>query len=148
MSNIPDCVIVDDCDREFFEAMGKWYIDNKGYCRRNGPQCPLTKKQEKAILMHRLVLERKLGRPIAPGMFTDHINGVRTDCSRSNLREVTHQQNNTNRRAKGYYWHKASSKWMARIKVNSIHIYLGTFDSEAEARAAYLAAKEKYHKIP
>jgi len=147
MSNIPDNVIVDDCDRAFLEAMGKWYID-KGYCRRNGPQDPVTKKQGKLILMHRVVLERKLGRPIAAGMFCDHRDGNRSNNSRSNLREVTNQQNAMNTRAKGYYWDKSKGKWRAYIHLNGKKKHLGYFDLESEARAAYERGKAVYHVIP
>jgi len=148
MSNIPNNVTVDDEDRAFLEAVGKWYIRDKGYCARNGPWDPVTKKRGKNIHMHRVVLERKLGRPIAAGMFCDHIDGKRSNNSRSNLREVTKQQNNMNTRAKGYYWHKAVGKWRAYIGLNGKTIHLGYFDIEAEAREAYLSAKAKYHVIP
>ena len=36
---------------------------------------------------------------------------------------------------------------MPQIKVEGKHIWLGRYDTEEEARAAYLAAKEKYHVI-
>jgi len=148
MSNIPDNVIVDDEDRAFLESMGKWRID-KGYCVRNGPWNPLTKKEGKKILMHRVVLERKLGRPIAAGMVCDHRDGNTYNQSRSNLREVTRQQNQHNMtRAKGYYWVEARGKWRARIGLNGKIIHLGLFDLEEDARAAYEKAKAIYHVIP
>jgi len=149
MSNIPGNVIADDEDRAFLEAAGKWYISNKGYCIRNGPWDPVTKKRGKHIFMHRVVLERKLGRPIAAGMVCDHIDGNPCNNSRSNLREVTHQQNDMNRtRAKGYYWSKAMGKWRAQIQLNGKQIHLGYFDLEEDARAAYERGKAKYHLIP
>jgi hypothetical protein len=78
----------------------------------------------------------------------DHINGVKTDNRICNLRSVTHQQNNWNRvNAKGYCVIKNSNKYKAEIRLNSKKIYLGTYNSEQEARAAYLEAKEIYHKI-
>jgi hypothetical protein len=78
----------------------------------------------------------------------DHINGIRDDNSISNLRNVTHQQNQWNRKtAKGYYWDKNVKKWQAKIKLNNKTIYLGYFDKEEDARNAYLEAKEKYHII-
>lgn len=78
----------------------------------------------------------------------DHINGVRNDNRICNLRNVTHQQNNFNRtKAKGYNWYKTTNKWMAGIKINNKRIHLGYFNTEEEARNAYLEAKEKYHAI-
>jgi hypothetical protein len=78
----------------------------------------------------------------------DHINGVRDDNRIDNLRAVTHQQNQHNRtKAKGYYWHKPSNKWLAYIKRDGKKIHLGTFNNEEEAHGAYLDAKEIYHII-
>ena len=65
-----------------------------------------------------------------------------------NLRIVTHQQNCCNmKNIKGYYFHKASQKWHARITVNGKTKSLGYFLLEDEARNAYLEAKKIYHKI-
>lgn len=78
----------------------------------------------------------------------DHINGVRTDNRICNLRSVTNQQNQFNRtKAKGYTWFKRDSKWKSQIQLNNKSIYLGLFNTEQEARKAYLEAKEIYHKI-
>ncbi len=78
----------------------------------------------------------------------DHINGIRNDNRICNLRAVTNQQNQWNRvKAKGYSWFKRDSKWRAAIKINNKDIHLGLFNTEEEARNAYLAAKEIYHKI-
>ena len=79
----------------------------------------------------------------------DHIDGDIVNNDIRNLRVVTQQQNNFNRtRAKGYSWHKRDKKWRAQIKLNNKHIHLGYFDTEEEARNAYLEAKKKYHIMP
>ena len=76
------------------------------------------------------------------------INGIKDDNRICNLRSVTNQQNCFNRtNAKGYTWNKRHSKWMSKIKVNSKTINLGYYNTEQEARNAYLAAKEIYHKF-
>jgi hypothetical protein len=78
----------------------------------------------------------------------DHINGIRNDNRIENLRSVTRQQNQWNRTtAKGYYWDKVKNKWRAELKLNRKKIYLGMFNTEEEARNAYLAAKQIYHVI-
>lgn len=78
----------------------------------------------------------------------DHINGIKDDNRICNLRSVTKQENAfNNKKAKGYAWHKQRNKWRARIRVNGKLIDLGNFNSKEEARSAYVAAKEKYHKI-
>ena len=78
----------------------------------------------------------------------DHINGIRIDNRICNLRNVTHQQNQLNRTtAKGYSWNKLTKKWRADITINKKPIYLGSFNTEEEAREAYLKAKQQYHVI-
>ena len=78
----------------------------------------------------------------------DHINGIRNDNRISNLRAVTQQQNQWNKiNCKGYCWHRKNNKYQSQIKLNNKLIYLGSFNTEQEARNAYLAAKEIYHKI-
>ena len=77
----------------------------------------------------------------------DHINGVTNDNRIVNLRNVTHQQNSFNTKAKGYFWSKRGNKWQAQIALNYKIIHLGYFTTEEEARNAYLAAKEKMHII-
>ena len=82
-----------------------------------------------------------------PTNHIDHINRDRSDDRIENLRDVTHQQNHFNTGARGYCWDKRRQKWMAYIMVNGKQIHLGYYDAEAEARAAYEAAKEIYHLI-
>lgn len=77
----------------------------------------------------------------------DHINGIRNDNRICNLRDVSQQINTWNRvKAKGYTWNKKCGKWQAKIVKDYKNIYLGLYDSEKEAREAYLDAKKKYHK--
>lgn len=78
----------------------------------------------------------------------DHINHSTLDNQISNLRIVTCQQNDLNRKnTKGYYWNKRGKKYYARINVNGKVIHLGCFNTPEEAHSAYLKVKEKYHKI-
>ena len=77
----------------------------------------------------------------------DHINLDKTDNRISNLRIVTSQQNRFNTKAKGCSYHKGNKKWCAEIMLNYKKISLGYFNTEEEARNAYLEAKKKYHKI-
>mgnify|MGYP003127671697 CR=1 FL=1 len=78
----------------------------------------------------------------------DHKDGNKLNNAFSNLRVVTNQGNNFNNHiAKGYSWKKAAGKWQAYINVDGKKKHLGYFDTEEEARAAYLAAKEVLHLI-
>ena len=75
----------------------------------------------------------------------DHINRNSLDNRISNLRVATRTEQNLNREfknAKGYYWNKG--KWHAQIQINGKQIHLGYFNTEQDARQAYLNAKEKY----
>jgi hypothetical protein len=78
----------------------------------------------------------------------DHINGIPNDNRFVNLRSVARNENQWNRKtAKGYYYNQREKKWKAQIWFNSMQIHLGYFNTEFEARNAYLQAKEKYHII-
>jgi hypothetical protein len=78
----------------------------------------------------------------------DHINGVRDDNRICNLRSVTQQENNWNRKkSKGYSFREKKNKWESGIKLNGKSIYLGSFDTEKDAHNAYLDAKKLYHNI-
>ena len=75
----------------------------------------------------------------------DHRDRNPLNNSIENLRVVTHTQNQWNKDANGYSFHKPTGKYEARIKVNYKKKHLGLFVSEDDARNAYLLAKEKYH---
>jgi hypothetical protein len=97
--------------------------------------------------VHRLVAQAYLDN-YSEKLQVDHIDGCRINNKLENLRMVTHQKNQWNQtKAKGYSWYKDTKKWRAYIKLNGKQKNLGYFDSEAEAREAYLKAKEIYHII-
>jgi hypothetical protein len=78
----------------------------------------------------------------------DHINGIKNDNRICNLRAVNNMQNQWNRNdMKGYWFRKDRQKYQALIAFNGKKKCIGHFDTEQEARQAYLNAKEKYHII-
>lgn len=101
----------------------------------------------KKYLLHRILGMLFLGLDINDTkQHIDHIDGNRSNNELSNLRIVTQQQNNWNQTtAKGYC--KIGNKFRAKIRINKKDIYLGCFDTEEEAKQAYLSAKSVYHII-
>lgn len=76
----------------------------------------------------------------------DHIDNNRANNTRDNLRIVTRSENAHNRpSARGYHYCEHAKKWIARIRVQWHPLYVGAFDTEQEARVAYLKAKATVH---
>jgi len=74
---------------------------------------------------------------------TDHIDNDRLNNRLSNLQLISNRHNcskdrkgGTSKRI-GVNWHKASNKWISRIKINGKQIFLGYFDLEEEASEYY-----------
>jgi hypothetical protein len=90
--------------------------------------------------MHRQILDA------AEGKFVDHINHNGLDNRRANLRIVTKEQNNWNKRKyfgnyssryKGVSRPKNCGKWRAKIFYKGKGIFMGYFDDEESAAKAY-----------
>lgn len=75
----------------------------------------------------------------------DHINRNRSDNRFVNLREATQSQNQGNSKKykdvssvyRGACWHKRDKKWRVQIMVNGKKKWIGYFDQEEAAAAAY-----------
>ena len=96
---------------------------------------------------HRLAWEAMHGE-IPDGHVIDHINGDKADNRAANLRAVSVSLNNRNRHRPagknpfvGVSFEKARNKWRADIKVGDHCKTIGRFDTEQEARAAYLGVR-------
>lgn len=131
--------IVDDADWPIVEQLTV-YEGTNGYAYystwENGRSVPRT-------LHSRLV-------DAPPGMHIDHINGDKLDNRRSNLRVVTPQQNQLNRKrpnrnntsgARGVSRHSACDRWVAQITKNGKNHYLGLYERMEDAIAARKAAE-------
>ena len=77
----------------------------------------------------------------------DHVDRNKLNNHIDNLRSVTIQENRFNTNSKGYKLDKRSGKYESRIIVDRKYIHLGTFESELDAKNAYLEAKKIYHKV-
>lgn len=85
----------------------------------------------------------------------DHINGIRTDNSILNLRDVTMTVNLQNLRnprksnKSGYLgvcWDKYMKRYKSAIKVKGKSIHLGYYEDPKMAHIAYLEAKRTMHE--
>jgi hypothetical protein len=102
--------------------------------------------------MHRVILERVLGRALKYGEYVDHIDRDTLNNQRGNLRLASMSQNLQNSKAptrntsgyKGVHWVKNNKKWRAQIRVNGHAIHLGLFDDPLDAHNAYCVAAKNY----
>ncbi|MHB8272271.1 HNH endonuclease [Bradyrhizobium sp.] len=124
-------VFLDDEDFEIFS--GKiWHVASNGYVVHGH------------TLLHRQILGLRPG----DGLDVDHRNGIRSDCTRKNMRICTRSQNQANRGPatccksgmKGVTWYRG--KWQAKITHMQCDIYLGRFESKELAQEFYQLAAE------
>jgi hypothetical protein len=84
---------------------------------------------------------------VCPDGIVDHDNGNKTDNRIENLFLTDHSGNNRNKKSiKGYTLNKKSNKYHAQISINGKNTHLGQFNTEEEARNAYLNYKEQNFK--
>lgn len=128
--------LVDDADFEWLQQW-KWRTLKAA---GNGIErwYAITGQRKNTLSMHRVIMARYRS---IDGLEFDHRDCNGLNNQRDNLRECTQKQNVGNSRKrlrssskfKGVYWHKGTSKWMARIK----NKYLGIFHNEEEAARVY-----------
>jgi hypothetical protein len=114
---------------------------------------PGSRHNRKRLDLHRLVMERALGRQLRPNEFVDHKNRDTLDCRLENLRVSTNAENcrnqgprrNNRSGFKGVHWSKQHDKWRASICVNYRVKHLGLFDNPTDAALAYNEAATRFH---
>lgn len=130
-------------------AQYSWSLDGPGnYASRRDYTVP-TKPA--TFLMHRVILERMLGRALTSCEQVDHQNGNKLDNRRENLRLATPQQNSRNRGKnanntsgyKGVSYSRCAHKWTAQIYINRKRQHLGVFTTPEAAAIAYNEAAER-----
>ena len=129
--------LVDDDNYEWLSKF-KWYAHKSKKLFYAGHKFKRADKSQYDVKMHRLIL------PIPSGFECDHIDGNGLNNQRSNLRVVTHRQNQQNlhsvRSSKFFGVHKDRNHWKSSIQIGGIIYHLGMFDWEEEAHQAYLNA--------
>lgn len=125
--------IIDPIDAERVNAY-RWWMDRYGYAV-SWIRFPSGLRM---LGMHRFINETP------QGFQTDHINHMKLDNRRCNLRTVTNSQNQANRRMKPAEGAsrfvgvtRDQGRWKAHIAVNGRRRNLGRFDTEEEAARAY-----------
>lgn len=121
----------------------RWSLDYRGYAIRNTKR---SDGKQRTVRMHRQVLDA-LGDPRE----VDHINRVKLDNRRTNLRLVTHLENNANRGPRlpvpqsmhvGVTWDRLQKRWVARIRIAGTARRIGSFNTEDAARSALDAYRQ------
>jgi uncharacterized protein YigA (DUF484 family) len=87
------------------------------------------------------------------GLFIDHKNGIRSDNWLGNLRLATSRQNQHNKlsqkdtssKYKGVWWDAKKNYWKASFRFENKRVYLGQFNTELEAAAAYDSHAKQVH---
>lgn len=121
--------------RDFPERRVGW--KDKGYLR--------VKVDGKVFYQHRIIWFLHTGKwPVSD---IDHIDGDKLNNSFENLRLATAQQNNMNRPqrkgkklSRGVYWSKERQRFRSILCVDGVNRHLGYYDTEHDAREAYLVA--------
>ena len=113
-------------------------VDKTGYL--------VTSMNGKTKKVHNIIWEMFNG-PIPTGHTIDHIDRNPLNNRIENLRLATPKQQSTNKgkstkkilssQYKGVTWNKKSNKWQAQLRTENRAIYLGVYDDEVFAAAAY-----------
>mgnify|MGYP004611461269 FL=1 len=136
-------------DEDDYDSVSKlcWHKGNDGYIATNFK----TGTNVEYVLLHRYIL--KINHLNDNDEEIDHINGLRYDDRKLNLRIVSHCQNMQNAKIskantsghKGVSFSNKEGKWKAYITANHKIVRLGTFDTYEEAVVARENAEKKYH---
>lgn len=133
--------IVDAIDADLLNHKWSVSVSNNGdvYVRRTG-----------RIALHRLILERIIGRRLEKGEVCDHKNNNTLDNRRSNIRLATWAENCRNCKPKhGKVGLKGVTKWrgkyLSQIMVDYKTRSLGMYETAEEAHEAYCKAAKELH---
>lgn len=147
----PDAVVqLDPKDAAYFSEW-EWRLSDTGYAVRyvtidDGSY----QMKPAAIYLHRAVMQAPPG-----DVVVDHINRDRLDCRRANLRLVSKQVNNVNKKPREgrqfvgttFDKHRSSKPWIAQIRSKGHSRTIGRYASEEEAAWAYDTVARAVHGV-
>ena len=124
------------------------YYEKKYSISNNYRQFMLSYKGKyKHFKIHRIIAYAYLGLDIDnPKIQIDHMDMDKQNNQLTNLRIVSNQQNQFNRKVKGYS--KMGNRYKAEIGLNGKQYYLGLYPTRELAHNAYLEGKKILHIIP
>lgn len=122
-------------DKRDYEEVSEhcWHVTSRGYVKTT-----IGGNKGRKIFLHRFLMKPNAN------MRVDHVNRIKVDNRRKNLRICTDQENSMNTNAKGYSFFKDRGKWRAYITVDRKRIWLGSYENESEAYKARRKAELKY----
>lgn len=141
--------LIDDEDADLLQF--KWTTNGTNRRYYVTGTMPIDGKN-KSVKMHRIILERKIGRRLEKHEECDHIHGNRLDNRRSELRLATRTENSRNTKKssrntsgyKGVYYNSNDNRYTAQIVVNRKQIHLGRYTTAEDAYKVYCEAAQKY----
>ena len=143
--------IVDDVDAWIADV--KWRV-NINHRSMYGLRSKKQNGRQYQFMLHRVLMERIVGRTLTKDEIVDHIDGDGLNNVRSNLRLCTRSQNMWNKKAhrntstglKGvtFVTGHEPRNWKAQIHVGRKNIYLGYHDTPEAAHKAYCDAAQFY----
>ena len=139
-------IIVDEYNYDWLNGFN-WLINGWGYAT-----CRIS---DESIVMHRIILEKKLGRSLIDGEMTDHINQNKLDNREENLRLANRALNQHNSLKRDYCSsnHKGvnlmgdkgrTKPWRASINFKG-EKFLKYFKTEIEAAEWYKEMSKKFY---
>ena len=131
----------------------KFYLTNQGGSRNLKTHYAAYRVNGKMFFLHRVILEKILGRKLKSNELVDHENGEPLDNREFNLRVASPAQNNFNsKRRVGKHGFRgvqedsrAKGLFVARIRANNKTYTLGYSRDKKEAYKLYLEGAKKYH---
>lgn len=144
--------IVDDCDEDLLKYKWRTKASPRDYTFYGIREIwGGSRKKRSSEHLHRVILERKIGRSLYKWEVTDHVDGNGLNNKRDNLRAVTQSENMIKARKRkdntsgfrGIHWNKEKKGFDVYINFNKKRYRFGRFKNLEEAKIARQQAEIK-----